>query len=134
MLDHAIGQYGKPRRLRTDNGPEFTARALDAWAYAHGIEHHFIRPGKPMENAFAESFNGRVRDEFLNQHCFRSVQHARDLSAEWREDDNQVRPHTALGGLSPEQHIAKRVGPSGPTQPQRSNSPTHPPSGSLLPP
>jgi putative transposase len=127
MLDHAIGQYGKPRRIRTDNGPEFTARALDAWAYAHGIEHHFIRPGKPMENAFAESFNGRVRDEFLNQHCFRSVQHARDLSAEWREDYNQVRPHTALGGLSPEQHIAKLRGPLGAhAASQRSNSPTQP--------
>jgi len=111
----------------TDNGPEFTARALDAWAYAHGIEHHFIRPGKPMENAFAESFNGRVRDEFLNQHCFRSVQHARDLSAEWREDYNQVRPHTALGGLSPEQHIAKLRGPLGAhAASQRSNSPTQP--------
>ena len=138
MLDQAIERYGKPRRIRSDNGPEFRARALDAWANRHGIEHHFIRPGKPVENAFAESFNGRVRDEFLNQHCFHSIRHARDLSAEWRDDYNQLRPHTALGGLSPEQHIAKLRGPlgapSGPTQLRR--LPTHrlnPVKGSLLP-
>ena len=66
MLDQAIETYGKPRRIRSDNGPEFTSKALDAWAYERGIEHHFIRLGKPIENALAESLNGRIRDEFLN--------------------------------------------------------------------
>jgi transposase InsO family protein len=67
------------------------------------IEHRFIRPSKPMEDALAGSSNGRVRDEFLNHHGLRYVRHARDLSAEWRHDDNQVQPHTALGRLRPKQ-------------------------------
>ena len=109
-LDQAIETYGKPRAIRSDNGPEFTSRAFDAWAYRHGIEHHFIRPGKPVENAFAESFNGRPRDELLDQHCFESLRHARGLGEDWRYDDNHVRPRTALGGLGPEQHIAEPPG------------------------
>ena len=113
VLDEAIELYGQPKRIRTDNGPEFTSKAFDAWAYARGIEHHFIRPGKPTENAFAESFNGRLRDEFLNQHCFTSLTHARDLGTDWHDDYNEVRPHTSLGGLSPEQYIAHLRGPLG---------------------
>ena len=113
MLDEAIETYGKPRRIRSDNGPEFTSKAFDAWAYQRGIEHHFIRPGKPVENAFAESLNGRIRDEFLNQHCFRSIRHARDLGADWLDDYNRVRPHSAHDGLSPEQFIAELRGPLG---------------------
>ena len=96
-LDAAIQRHGCPRAVRTDNGPEFTSKAFDAWAYRHGIEHHFIRPGKPTENAFAESFNDRVRDELLNQHCFTSVRHAQDLCDDWRSDYNSLRPHTSLG-------------------------------------
>lgn len=114
ILDQAIETYGKPKAIRTDNGPEFTSRAFDAWAYAHGIEHHFIRPGKPIENAFAESFNGRPRDELLNQHCFEDLRHARDLGEDWRDDYNHVRPHTSLGGRSPEQYIAEAPGAHGP--------------------
>ena len=126
-LDEAIEAYGKPRRIRTDNGPEFTSRAFDAWCYANEIEHHFIRPGKPVENAFAESFNSRIRDEFLNQHCFRSLRHVRDLGADWREDYNAMRPHTSLGGLSPEQFIAELRGPRGAhAAPHAPNSPTQP--------
>ena len=113
ILDRAIETYGAPRRIRTDNGPEFTSRAFDSWCYRHGIEHHFIRPGKPVENAFAESFNSRIRDEFLSQHCFRSLAHARDLGADSCEDYNTMRPHTSLGGLSPEQFIAELRGPLG---------------------
>jgi len=127
VLDQAIETYGKPRCIRTDNGPEFTSHAFDAWCYEHGIEHHFIRPGKPTENAFVESFNGRVRDEFLNQHCFASIRHARDLGADWRDDYNDVRPHTALGGLSPEQFLAELRGPlGGHAAPRTPNSPTQP--------
>ncbi|MEO0480968.1 MAG: DDE-type integrase/transposase/recombinase [Planctomycetota bacterium] len=75
----AIQRHGRPRAIRTDNGPEFTSKALDAWACRYGVEHHFIRPGKPTESAFAESLNGRVRDELLNQHCFTGVRHAQGL-------------------------------------------------------
>ena len=114
LLDLAIETYGRPKIIRTDNGPEFTSKAFDAWAYARGIEHHFIRPGKPVENAFAESFNSRIRDEFLNQHCFFSVVHARNLGADWREDYNAVRPHTSLGGLAPEQFLAEACRGHGP--------------------
>ena len=127
ILDRAIETYGKPRRIRTDNGPEFTSRAFDTWCYTHGIEHHFIRPGKPVENAFAESFNSRIRDEFLNQHSFRSLAHARDLGADWLEDYNATRPHTSLGGLSPEQFIAELRGPLvAHAAPRTPTSPTQP--------
>ena len=135
ILDRAIEVYGKPRQIRTDNGSEFRSKAFDAWAYEHGIEHHFIRPGKPVENAFAESFNGRIRDEFLNQHCFSSVRHAQDLSVDWLTDYNTFRPHTALGGLSPEQFLAELRGPlGGHAAPRTPNSLTKQTKGSLLPP
>ena len=113
ILDRAVELHGKPRRIRTDNGPEFTSKAFDEWCYEHGIEHHTIRPGRPVENAFAESFNSRVRDELLNQHCFTSVRHAQDLIDDWLADYNQVRPHTALGGLSPAAFLAAQAGPRG---------------------
>ena len=113
ILDRAIETYGTPKCIRTDNGPEFTSRAFDRWCYERGIEHHPIRPGKPIENAYAESFNGRVRDELLNQHCFTSVRHAQDLLEDWQADYNTVRPHTALGGLAPETFLAEQAGPHG---------------------
>lgn len=117
MLDQAIELHGTPRAIRTDNGPEFTSRAFDEWCYTRGIQHHFIRPGKPVENAFAESFNSRVRDEMLNQHCFTSVRQAQDLLDDWRADYNAVRPHTALGGLSPEAFLSAQSAPlGGPTE------------------
>ncbi len=105
-LDAAIEEYGKPRRITMDNGPEFTSRALDEWAYRQGVELHFIRPGKPTENAYAESFNGRVREECLNQHCFGSLEEARSIVGSWREDYNRVRPHSSLGNATPEEFAA----------------------------
>lgn len=122
ILDEAIETYGKPRAIRSDNGPEFTSRTFDAGACRHGIEHHYIRPGKPVENAFAESLHGRPRDELLNQHCFESLRHARELGEDWRHDYIHVRPHTALGGLSPEQHIAEPPGRPWPPQGLRASS------------
>ena len=86
-----------------DNGPEFTGKALDAWAYAHGVQLHFIRPGKPVENAFVESFNGKFRDECLNENWFIDIQDAKIKIETWRLDYNRVRPHSRLGGLSPEE-------------------------------
>ena len=87
--------------LITDKGPEFISRALDAWAYAHGIARHFIEPGKPNQNAYVESFNGRLRDECLNESWFTSLAHAQCLVEAWRVDYNTVRPHGRLGKLPP---------------------------------
>jgi putative transposase len=91
--------------LVMDNGPEFTSKALDQWAWARGIALHWIDPGKPIQNACVESFNGRCRDECLNQHHFLSIEDARNLIEGWRDDYNTLRPHTALGGLAPQQFL-----------------------------
>ena len=96
---------GLPEVITVDNGPEFAGKALDEWAYRRGIKLAFIRPGKPIENAFAESFNGRLRDECLNTNWFLSLKHARDVIEDWRKDYNTVRPHSALGGLAPEEFM-----------------------------
>ena len=112
VLDQAIELYEKPSAVRTDNGPEFASRAFDAWAYPHDIEHRFILPGKPVENAYAESFNSRVRDECLNLHCFESPSHARELIEDWRADYNELRPHTALGGRTPSEYLQSLSGGS----------------------
>jgi putative transposase len=103
VLQRLIETRGKPTRLVTDNGPEFLSRALDAWAYAHGIELHFIEPGKPNQNAYVESFNGRLRDECLNEHWFLSLGQARETIETWRLDYNAVRPHSALGDVPPQE-------------------------------
>jgi putative transposase len=103
VLQRLIETRGTPARLVTDNGPEFISRALDAWAYAHGIDLHFIEPGKPNQNAYIESFNGRLRDEFLNEHWFFSLGQARETIEPWRLDYNAVRPHSALGNVPPEE-------------------------------
>ncbi len=92
---------GLPEAIVLDNGPEFAGRALDAWAYSKGVSLAFIRPGKPVENAFVESFNGRFRDECLNEHWFTRLADARQTIESWRRDYNQMRPHSSLGGLTP---------------------------------
>ncbi len=101
VLDRLLEERGQPKSLVMDNGPEFTSRALDEWAYRHGVALDFIRPGKPIENCFVESFNGKFRDECLNQHWFTSLRDARSQIEPWRLDYNQVRPHSSLGGLPP---------------------------------
>ena len=101
VLDRIAETRGLPGTITIDNGPEFTSRALDEWAYRKGVKLHFIRPGKPVENAFAESFIGRLRDECLNENWFISLKHARDVIETWRLDYNKARPHTSLGGLTP---------------------------------
>jgi putative transposase len=103
VLDRLAETIGLPDMLVTDNGPEFSGRALDTWAYARGVQLRFIRPGKPIENAFVESFNGKFRDECLNEHWFASVAEAQALIEAWRIDYNTVRPHSALHGAPPEQ-------------------------------
>ncbi len=101
VLDQVIERRGKPQSLVMDNGPEFASRALDAWAYERGIQLDFIRPGKPIENCFVESFNGKFRDECLNQHWFTSLRDARLEIEAWRRDYNRVRPHSSLGNVPP---------------------------------
>ncbi len=100
-LDEVIVMRGAPASITVDNGPEFAGRVLDEWAYRRGIRLRFIRPGKPVENAYAESFNGKFRDECLNEHWFTSLNHARALVGQWQHDYNHERPHSSLGDLPP---------------------------------
>jgi putative transposase len=106
-LDEICRFRGYPRAIRTDQGPEFTGRALDQWAHARGVELRLIQPGKPTQNAYIESFNGRFRDECLNEHWFLSLEHARAVVAEWRRDYNEQRPHSALGNLTPAEYARR---------------------------
>jgi len=94
--------------ITLDNGPEFTGKALDEWAYSRGVKLNFIRPGKPIENAYAESFIGRLRDECLNENWFLSLKDARDIIETWRIDYNDGRPHGSLRGLSPREYVENR--------------------------
>ena len=103
-LDRAAARTGWPRAIVVDNGPEFTSRAMDQWAYERGIELHFIQPGKPVQNAFIESFNGRLRDECLNQSWFVNLDAARREIETWRVDYNTRRPHTSLGMRTHEEY------------------------------
>ena len=90
-----------PAKIRVDNGPEFVSRALDQWAYMDKVALDFSRPGKPTDNAFVESFNGRLRDERLNTHWFLSLNDARAKIEAWRRDFDESRPHTSLGFMTP---------------------------------
>ena len=92
---------GLPKKIQVDNGPEFISKKLDQWAYHNGVELDFSRPGKPTDNAFIEAFNGRVREECLNQSWFLSLEDAREKIESWRMEYNDSRPHGALGNLSP---------------------------------
>jgi putative transposase len=106
VLERLEELRGLPEMITTDNGPEFTGRALDEWAYRKGVKLNHIRPGKPIENAFAESFNGRLRDECLNENWFLSLKHAREVIENWRKDYNEFRPHSSLDGLTPQEYLA----------------------------
>ena len=101
ILDQAARFRGYPKAIRTDQGPEFTGKALDQWAYENGVELKLIQAGKPTQNAFIESFNGKFRDECLNEHWFHSLAHARAIIREWRRDYNECRPHSMLGYKTP---------------------------------
>lgn len=104
VLERLIAERGvKPEEIVLDNGPELTSKALDQWAYARGIRLRHIEPGKPVQNAFIESFNARFRDECLNEHWFLSLADARRIVEAWRIDYNRTRPHSSLGNLTPEE-------------------------------
>ena len=101
LLDRAALFRGYPLAVRTDNGPEFTSRAFMAWAQTHGIRHILIEPGRPMQNGYIESFNGKFRDECLNEQWFETLHQARAAIAIWRQDYNEVRPHSSVGRIPP---------------------------------
>lgn len=105
-LTKVVDQIGKPRSIRVDNGPEFISKSLDWWAYFYGVKLDFSRPGKPTDNAFIESFNGRVRQECLDQHWFLSLKDAQEKLEAWRIDYNQHRPHSSLGNRTPAEFVA----------------------------
>lgn len=104
VLERLADLRGLPLSITVDHGPEFEGQMLDAWAYRTGVRLNFIRPGKPVENAYVESFNGRFRDECLNEHWFITMAHARQAIEKWRIDYNTQRPHSSLGNLTPEEY------------------------------
>ena len=108
-LTGLVGQRGKPLMVVSDNGTELMSSATLRWSQDHRIGWHYIAPGKPTQNAFGESFNARLRDECLNETLFTSMAHGRAELARWRHDDNTVRPHSRLGGLTPAQIAGQRV-------------------------
>jgi len=101
LLDRAAIFRGYPQVVRTDNGPEFTSRAFIAWAQSHGIRLILIQPGRPMQNGYIESFNGKFRDECQNEHWFETLAQAREAIMVWRNDYNEVRPHSNCGRIPP---------------------------------
>jgi putative transposase len=104
VLDRLADLRGLPVSITVDHGPEFEGQVLDAWAYEHGVRLNFIRPGKPVDNAYIESFNGRFRDECLNEHWFLTMPHARRVIEAWRIEYNTERPHSSLGNLTPAEY------------------------------
>ncbi len=107
LLDEVIARRGKPKAIRSDNGPEFAGRVMQAWAAERSIEHGFIQPGKPTQNAYIESFNSRFREECLSQHWFASLTHMRSVIDNWRDDYNHHRPHSSCGYLAPAKFAAQ---------------------------
>jgi putative transposase len=121
ILDGICSVRGKPAVIRSDNGPEFVGKAMLIWAHRQGISLRLIEPGKPNQNAYVESFNGRFRDECLNEHWFTSLTHARTEIESWRCEYNEERPKKSLGGLTPVQY-AKQLAARPNTMPEDSRS------------
>ncbi len=105
VLEKLFVQHGVPRYLRSDNGPEFIAKAVKVWLQGKGVETRYIDPGKPWQNAHGESFNGKFRDEFLNMEIFRSMEEARVMTESWRRHYNLDRPHSSLGYKTPSEFV-----------------------------
>jgi len=113
VLDRLAVERGLPRALRTDNGPEFCGRTMLTWAHERGVTLRLIEPGKPNQNAYIESFNGRFRDECLNEHWFTSVAHAQVVIEAWRREYNEERPKKGLGGLTPAAYARRLMNETG---------------------
>ena len=108
VMERLAESRGLPEVIALDNGPEFTGKTVDGWAYCRGVKLNFIRPGKPTKNAYAESFIGRLRDECLHENWFLSLKDARDIIETWRIDYNDGRPHGSLRGLDPRECVENR--------------------------
>lgn len=104
-LTKLIHKRGKPSFIRSDNGTELTSKAILKWSHENQVHWQYIEPGKPMQNGYIESFNGKFRDECLNEHFFLSLREAKDIIEKWQEDYNHARPHMALKGLTPKQFL-----------------------------
>ena len=117
VVEAAIARYGAPEHLRSDNGPEFIAYAVQDWLEASGIKTIYIKPGAPWENGHIESFHDKLRDECLNREIFRSLAEARVIVESWRVDYNERRPHSALGYLTPEEYTNQVDGGCAPPNP-----------------
>jgi putative transposase len=120
-LDEIAEERSYPEEIVVDNGPEFISKVLDAWAARHGVQLRFIRPGKPVENCYVESFNGTFRRDCLDAHWFEDLGHARRVIESWRHDYNHDRPHSGLGDLAPAEFAALRS-PSAPSELQTPRS------------
>ena len=108
-LDRVIAERGMPTTIVSDNGTEFTSMAILQWVQKTGIDWHYIAPGKPQQNGFIESFNGKLRDECLNETLFGTLRDARKTLEEWQEDYNWRRPHSALGNLTPMEFLQRKA-------------------------
>jgi putative transposase len=132
-LTDLVRRRGKPGMIVSDHGTEFTSNAMLGWSQEHQITWHFIAPGKPMQNGFCESFNGRMRDELLNESLFFGLDHARTRIASWVADYNEKRPHSALGYLTPARYAANLTATCdrlrNPDQLRRSHVAPHAPHG-----
>lgn len=120
VLDELAEERGLPEEIVVDNGPEFAGKEVDAWAFKNGVKLRFIRPGKPVENCFVESFNGTIRKDCLDAHWFEDLEHARRVIESWRLDYNHDRPHSGVGDLAPAEFAALRepTAPSGQQTPK----------------
>jgi len=108
-LDQIIADRGMPITIVSDNGTEFTSMAILKWVQGNGIDWHYIAPGKPQQNGFIESFNGKLRDECLNEILFSSLLEAKTKLSDWKDDYNHHRPHSALGNLTPQEFAKKKA-------------------------
>jgi len=115
VLGRLLKSRGRPKTIQVDNGSEFTSKAMDQWAYFNQVELDFSRPGRPTDNAFIESFNGKLRAECLNQNWFLSLADARDKIEAWRQDYNHVRPHSSLDNLTPRAFARRGIPPASAT-------------------
>jgi len=117
ILDGLVAEHGKPTTIVSDNGTELTCNAIIKWTEEKGVEWHYIAPGKPQQNGFMESFNGKLRDECLNEHVFTSLAEARRLIEAWRVDYNTERPHSSLGYLTPNEYVVNWLTAHSPNPP-----------------
>jgi putative transposase len=122
QLDRLIILRGAPESISTDNGSEFTGKAMGLWAHRAGVKLNFIRPGKPVENSYIESFNGRLRDVCLNVEVFLDLADARGKLDQWRSDYNQQRPHSALADRAPDEFASVAMQLSSPKRALRGSS------------